>query len=149
MRLMGAMVVISLGLAAGCGSSTGPATLDTGNDQCGTCRMVVSAVATASQVVAPGQEPRFFDDLGCLDQFLATTPAASDARVFVADHRTGEWVPVGSAVFTKVAGIAGAMGSPFVAHASAASRTADRGIAGVDVPAAVALPSLHLSGGPR
>ena len=30
------------------------------------CRMAVSAAGVAAQVVAPGEEPRFFDDIGCL-----------------------------------------------------------------------------------
>ncbi|TAK10857.1 MAG: hypothetical protein EPO35_12985 [Acidobacteria bacterium] len=134
---------------AGCSRDVQPAALDTANDQCGTCRMVVSAERTASQVAAPNQEPKFFDDLGCLDQFLAGAPLAKGARVFVADHRTGEWVPAESAVFTKIAGSAGAMGSPFVAHATPASRDADRDAAGVIVPISTAVPSFHPSGGTR
>ncbi len=140
---------IPLWLVSGCAGQIEPAALDVKNDQCGTCRMVVSAQRTASQVAAPNQEPKFFDDLGCLDQFLAASPLANGARVFVADHRTGEWVPVESAVFTRVADSAGAMGSPFVAHMSAASRDADRDAAGANVPSATALPSFHPSGGPR
>lgn len=143
---------IPLWLLPGCAGGVTPAVLDTKNDQCGTCRMVVSAQATASQVVAPNQEPKFFDDLGCLDQFLAASPLAKDARVFVADHRTGDWVAAESAVFTRTAAGAGAMGSPFIAHASAASREADRGAVGRDVPVGTALPSvpsLRTPGGSR
>ena len=134
-------------LNAACGGAVKPAALDTKSDQCGTCRMVVSAPKTASQVVAPYQEPIFFDDLGCLDQFLATSPRATGARVFVADHRTGEWIPAESAVFTNMGAPRGAMGSSMVAHASAASRDADGMAAGVAVSVATALPALAKTGG--
>jgi len=46
------------------------------------------------------------------------------ARAFVADHRTGEWVPAESAVYSR-APIDTPMGSHLIAHASAASRDLD------------------------
>ena len=145
---MRALVLICI-LSAACSGGVTPAVLDTHNDQCGTCRMVVSAHTTASQVVASNQEPKFFDDLGCLDQFLAVSPLARDARIFVADHRTGEWVAAESAVFTRMPASAGAMGSLFVAHISTASRDADRGVTGADVAVGTALPSWSKPGGSR
>jgi copper chaperone NosL len=136
-------------LAGGCAVAPSPARLDPANDQCRSCRMTVSAVETASQVVAPYQEPAFFDDLGCLERFLAAGALPAGAHVFVADHRTGEWIPAGTAIFTRLDAPAGAMGSPFVAHASTASRDADAGVAGVSVSLAEVLPSLGGQGGGR
>jgi copper chaperone NosL len=147
MRALTALLCAAL--AAGCSEAVKPVALDTKNDQCGTCRMVVSAQKTASQVVAPYQEPKFFDDLGCLDRFLASSPLPNGARVFVADHRTGEWVDAASATYAKAGSGAGAMGSPFVAYASPASRDADREVAGAAATAAAALPSLGKLGGTR
>ncbi len=134
-------------IAGGCGRGVAPAALDAKNDQCGTCRMVVSAQRTASQVVAAYQETQFFDDLGCLERFLAASTLPKGARVFVADHRTGEWIAAESAVFTRVHGPIGAMGSPFVAHVSAASRDADAEATGAGVALTDALPSFRRVGG--
>jgi copper chaperone NosL len=142
-------LTISQWLVAGCAGTATPATLDVKTDQCATCRMVVSSGRMASQVVAPNQEPKFFDDLGCLDRFLAASTLPSGARVFVADHRTGEWVPAESAVFTRTNGAIGAMGSPFVAHATAASREADANAVGSVVPLTDALPTFRKPGGPQ
>jgi copper chaperone NosL len=103
-----------------------PAALDTRHDACAECRMAVSARRFAAQLLAPGEEPRFFDDLGCLAAYLrddAGLPAKAIA--YVADHRSGEWVPPASAVFTRVPGLETPMGSHVVAHASPASRDAD------------------------
>ena len=49
--------------------------------------------------------------------------------VFVADHRTGEWVDARRAVFTRTS-IDTPMASGLVAHADAASRDADPAAAG-------------------
>jgi copper chaperone NosL len=87
--------------------------------------MIVSDERTASQIVAPLEEPRFFDDFGCLASYLASATLPADAIVFVADHRTKEWVRADAALFTRLSGSAGAMGSRVVAHASAASRDQD------------------------
>ena len=53
------------------GGPARPAALDTRNDACSSCRMPVSNAKLAAQLAAPGEEPRFFDDIGCLRDFLA------------------------------------------------------------------------------
>ena len=108
------------------GGPPAPATLDTRNDVCADCRMAVSNARFASQIVAPGEEPLFFDDLGCLAAYLrkhATQPAGAVA--YVADHRTRTWVPASDAIFTNAPALETPMGSHVVAHASLASRDAD------------------------
>jgi copper chaperone NosL len=121
--LVGAFALLVSGCATGIPA---PASLDTRNDACAECRMAVSTGRFASQIVAPGEEPRFFDDLGCLAAHLRSHPdLPSRAVAYVADHRSGEWVSPSSAVFTKVPGLETPMGAHVVAHGSAASRDAD------------------------
>jgi copper chaperone NosL len=103
-----------------------PAPLDTRNEACAHCRMAVSDARFAAQLVAPREEPRFFDDLGCLRDFLAAHPARPAGEVaYVADHRTKAWVAARAAVYARVPGLATPMGSHLVAYADAASRAAD------------------------
>jgi copper chaperone NosL len=117
-------------LTAACGrAALQPADLDTRNEMCGFCNMVVSSRAFAAQVVAPGEEAKFFDDLGCLASWTKEHPLARDAAVFVGDHRTGEWVPAAAAVYSRVETIDTPMGSHLVAHANEASRAADKAAA--------------------
>ncbi len=125
---MKAIVACGLAIVAlSCGGGTpDPAVLDTRNEACAHCRMAVSSARFASQIVAPGEEPRFFDDLGCLAAYLREAPAQpAGALAYVADHRTAEWVPAADAIFTKVPALETPMGSHVVAHASPASRDAD------------------------
>ena len=116
-------------------AAPGPAALDPAHDACGYCRMVVSDQRFASQLVAPYEEPRFFDDMGCLRNYLAGTPTRpAQARVYVADHRTKVWIPAERAVYTRVDALTAAMGSHIIAHESTASRDADRRRPTVGVP---------------
>jgi copper chaperone NosL len=119
-------VAVLLLSAAACGGPPSPAALDTRNEMCAQCRMMVSDARYAAQIVRRGEEPRFFDDLGCLAAYLRQRPPAKGAAVFVADRRTKEWVPARSAVYARVPGLATPMASGIVAHAGAASRAADR-----------------------
>jgi copper chaperone NosL len=113
-------------LLTGCGGGVPePAVLDTANENCAFCRMAVSAERFASQIVAPGEEPLFFDDLGCLRNHLEQEGAMAGATVFVADHRTGEWVRAADAVLTRVDTLQTPMGSHVIAHSGAASRNED------------------------
>lgn len=128
MKALAALIAVALGavaLTACAGGPPRPAALDTSNEACAWCRMVVSNPRYAAQIVAPGEEPRFFDDVGCLKDYLKARPAARDAIAFVADHRTGAWVPAESAFYTRVTGLQTPMGSHIVAHADAASRDQD------------------------
>jgi len=130
--LAAALVLSAMACASG---PPPPATLDTRSDTCRNCRMVVSDRHFAAQIVASGEEPAFFDDLGCLRAYLERQGTPAGAVVYVADHRTGDWVPAPSAVYTKVNGLETPMGGGMTAHADEASRKADPAAAGgSDVP---------------
>lgn len=108
-----------------------PAPLDTRNDACAHCRMAVSDARFAAQLAAPGEEPKFFDDLGCLRDHLESRPRLPRGSVaFVADHRTREWVRAAGATFTRNQALQTPMSSHLVAHAGAPSRDADPAAAG-------------------
>lgn len=102
-----------------------PGRVDTAHDACRHCRMIVSDPRLAAQIVAPGEEPLIFDDIGCLRDYLASVRVADDAVTFVADHRTGAWVAARGATFTRMVSIATPMASGLIAHADEASRDAD------------------------
>lgn len=136
-RLLGIGGVLVALVGCGGAGELGPAALDTRNDACAHCRMSVSSVKTAAQIVAPGEEPRFFDDLDCLSNWLRSgQPLPAGARVFVGDHRTASWAPADTAVFTRVPGLETPMGSGIVAHETEASRDQDAAARGGSAVAA-------------
>ena len=105
--------------------SPDPAPLDPRNDACASCRMLVSDPRTAAQLVAPGEEPLFFDDVGCLARYLAEHAVGRRAMAYVADHRTGAWVAASRAVYANQPSASTPMGSHLLAYRDAASRDAD------------------------
>lgn len=125
-----------LALAGACDrGALKPAELDNQHESCASCRMIVSDRRFAAQLLARSEEPKFFDDIGCLGRFLKEGGARRDAVAYVADHRTRAWVPARTACYTCVPGLETPMGSHLLAHADPASRDADpdaRG--GVPVP---------------
>jgi copper chaperone NosL len=126
-RIVFVSIFAAVVAGAACGSSApAPAVLDSGHDACAHCRMIVSDRRFASQIAAPLEEPKFFDDLGCLANYLKSA-GRLDPRtvVYVADHSTLAWVPARAALFTRVETLTAPMGSHLVAHASAAARDAD------------------------
>ncbi len=129
-RGLGLVGVPLLTLTVGCTAGPpSPAALDTRHQMCGTCQMIVSDPHTASQIVAPDEEPQFFDDLVCLRRYREAHGLPPGAVVYVADHRTGDWVGADAAVYTRRLRT-GAMGGDIIAHASAASRDADAAASG-------------------
>ncbi len=95
-------------------------------EPCGFCRMVISERPFAAQIVSRSDEPVFFDDIGCLRDYLAGGgKVGRGAMAYVNDHRTGAWVPAGQAIYTRVPTLATPMGSHLVAHANEASRQDD------------------------
>ncbi len=112
-------------LTAACSAGPArPAALDTKTEICRSCRMPVSDARLASQIAAPRQEPVFFDDIGCLKDFLARSAVPEASVAYVADHRTKAWVRASRALYTRAA-VETPMGSHWIAHADAASRDAD------------------------
>lgn len=121
-------VVLVVALASSCDrGATRPAQLDTRNDACAWCRMSVSDGRFAGQLVAPGEEPLFFDDIGCLRDYLIgrAKKVPSRALAYVADHRTKAWVAAAGAVYDECLALETPMGSHLIAHADAASRGLD------------------------
>ena len=114
------------GLLTGCtGDALAPVALQSGT-ACANCRMTVLDAKLASQIVAPGEEPRFFDDLGCLAAYLRAHAGNHDGgRTYVADHASGAWIPAERAVYSRDPSVATPMDSHLLAYRDDTARTAD------------------------
>ena len=94
-----------------------PAPLDTrGSESCRWCRMVISDRRYAAQIVANGYDPLFFDDIGCLANYLQKKrEIPPKAIAYVADYRQEGWIPAKEAVYFHCAAFATPMNSGLIA----------------------------------
>jgi copper chaperone NosL len=121
----GRPAVLALLLAAACrGGDATPSPIQLGTP-CAFCRMSIADVHLAGEVAAPGEEPRQYDDIGCLADDLKKRPLARGARAFVADYQSGALVPAAHAAYTRLDTIETPMMSHVVAHADEAARDRD------------------------
>lgn len=113
-RLALAFLVASL-VAVACSSEIQPAQPDK-STVCAGCRMMVSDLRFAAQLVAPGEEPRFFDDIGCMRKYAAAHRDIAWTG-FVSDYHTKEWIRADTAKYWKCDSIETPMSSKIVAAA--------------------------------
>jgi copper chaperone NosL len=122
---MRAFALVVLAALVAC-SAPGPAPLDTKSESCSWCRMAISDRRFAAQLVVSGDDPRFFDDIGCLASYVRSKhDLPGGARAYVADHLTHAWLEAGAAVYTRMPALETPMGSHLLAHADAALRARD------------------------
>ena len=110
------------------GGDPAPAALDTRHETCRSCRMPVSDPHLAAQLTAPGEEPAFFDDIGCLRDYVREHTPEAGAVAWVADHRTASWVRAATATYALCPAIETPMGSHLIAWADASSRQSDAAV---------------------
>jgi copper chaperone NosL len=120
---------LAAALLVSCSRGGAPAALDPRNETCRWCRMPVSNPYLAAQVTAPGEEPVFFDDVGCLRDYLRDHPSDAGTVAWVADHRTGTWVRAAAAAYELCPSIDTPMGSHLIAWTDATSRRSDTAVA--------------------
>jgi copper chaperone NosL len=92
--------------------------------ECAHCRMLISTDSGGGEIVAPGEETRFYDDIGCLAAEWSAHVDRAHAYVRVAG---GRWSDAQTAFYGQSDGIQTAMASGFVAFSTGAdARAADR-----------------------
>jgi copper chaperone NosL len=143
------LATVLLIVSAGCASGPPmPQPFHPSTDACAFCRMLGSDGRTAAQIVAPSAEPLFFDDIGCLRDYLTREGAPpAGAVAYVVDHRTGGWVEAGRAVYTRNPRLETPMGSHLIAHDSTMSRAGDSATAeGTNLTPAEVFPGVRIPG---
>jgi copper chaperone NosL len=121
------LFVLLAGLTSGCLMGTPTAArLSPGTVTCAYCGRTVNDPLLAAQLVAPGADPMFFDDISCLIEHLSrNTRLKPRSMAYVADHVTGEWIPAVSALYTRNLKLVTPMNSHLAAHASLATQQQD------------------------
>ena len=114
-----AIVALAL-LLAGCNAKAwGPPEIVVDKTACSHCGMLVSELVYAAAYQSPGQEPRVFDDIGCMLEALRRE-TASAKNVWVQDAGGAGWIDAGSATFVESAKVRTPMGGGVLAYTNAA-----------------------------
>ena len=87
---------------------------------CSHCGMLVSEPAYAAAYHAPGQEPRVFDDIGCMLEAIRHE-TASPITVWFQDAGGGGWLSADQAIFVDAPRIQTPMHGGVVAYGDAAA----------------------------
>lgn len=122
------VLAAALALAAACaGGPPEPEPIVLDEDACAYCRMAISQREFAAELVTRQGRVETFDDAGCLAAWLRAHGRPEGAAVFVADYRSGEWLPAEAATFvvspalpTPMRSGLGAFAGPAAAAAAAA-----------------------------
>jgi copper chaperone NosL len=108
--------------AIGQGCRPGPAVpepIRPAEDTCASCRMQVSQLRYAAEIVTPDGEALKFDDVGCFRAYRTAHPELRDAPAWVVDSETGGWLKARSAAYLLDAPDRTPMGFGIVAFSSA------------------------------
>jgi len=98
-------------LLVACGGPLAPEPVPVDRVTCARCGMVVSREAESAEWIASGEEPRFYDDIGC----LATDSWAPPGRSARFVHADGTWAPAESSFYARPADVSTPMGYGAVA----------------------------------
>jgi len=98
--------VIALGIGAfllRCGGAKGPVPIEAGEDLCNFCRMVITDLRFAAEIIDEKGNVYKFDDIHCMIALAREkdfTPEKTRG-FFVLDYQTKEWVRAEKAFFVK------------------------------------------------
>jgi len=71
------------------------------HDICYLCKMAISQLEFATEIVTPDGEVYKFDDLGCMIEFSKMRELPKGSVMFVRDFYTKEWVKIQEAYFVR------------------------------------------------
>jgi len=71
------------------------------HDICYLCKMAISQIQFATEIVTPDGEVYKFDDIGCMIEFKSSKELPQGSVMFVRDFYTKEWVRIENAFFVR------------------------------------------------
>jgi copper chaperone NosL len=109
-------------ILVGCtGGVPEPVEIALNEENCSYCRMAVSEREFAAEVVTASGSVDYFDDIGCLRDWVKEHRPPESAGLFVVDRTSGEWLDAESAFFVQAQELPTPMSSGLAAFATEAS----------------------------
>lgn len=101
---------------------SGPADIVLGKDQCDNCRMTISELGYAAELLTDKGRAYKFDDIMCMNMYESSNPdQAENAKLYVIDYPTGKFLEKEKATLIKGGSIKSPMGGNTQAYQTKAS----------------------------
>jgi copper chaperone NosL len=115
------VLFVAIGSLACSTANPEPVEIVLNEETCSQCRMAVSERQFAAEVVMSSGAVHFFDDIGCLGQWVKINEPPESAGMFVIDYITGEWLDAAEAHYVLSESLPTPMGYGLAAFQSSAS----------------------------
>lgn len=90
---------------------SGPQDFNLGKDQCDNCRMTITDLKYATQLITEKGRAYKFDDIMCMNMYESSNPdKATNAKTYVIDFPSGNFLEKPKATFIKGGSIKSPMG---------------------------------------
>lgn len=101
---------------------SGPKDIALGKDQCDNCRMSISELGYATELITEKGRAYKFDDIMCMNMYENSNPdKAKNAKLFVIDYPTGKFLEKAKATLIKGGSIKSPMGGNTQAYQNRAA----------------------------
>ena len=86
-------IVLSISLIVGCGSQEIKPVDVYAEDMCSQCRMAISDLSFASEIISQQGDVFKFDDIGCMLAFREKSADLKIGAIFLKDYFSRTWIP--------------------------------------------------------
>ncbi len=100
MKIKTTLILLLSSLFLSCSKEIKPEEIEP-HDVCYLCKMAISQLEFASEIVTPSGEVYKFDDIGCMIEFTNAKELPEGSVLFVRDFYTKEWVKIEDALFVR------------------------------------------------
>jgi len=94
------LAALTVGLACCQSGPPRPVEIALNEEACRNCRMAISERKYAAEVVPASGEVQFFDDIGCMVQWMRVHKPEK-ARIFVVDMISGAWLDAHASYYVR------------------------------------------------
>ena len=111
MKLFGRILLASTMITLAACAKSEPQAIAVGKDQCENCKMTITEPKYATQLITEKGRIYKFDDISCMKDYeVSNTESTGNAKTYVADFPTGNFIESSTATFIKGGDIKSPMG---------------------------------------
>ena len=120
------LIVTGIILFSGACTPRGPVNIQLNKDECGYCKMTITELRFAGELITAKNRVYKFDDIKCLKKYISENAELTSSSVWISDYtKPGTWINLDSAVLLRSEMIKSPMGGSVAAYADETEATPD------------------------